>query len=1105
MLAGGSALAQGPFPFFDGFESGALSNCWTATSSKTNGQILVTTNGEPHAGTHHVKMDVGTSGYALNELVLTIDLSGQTDVFLDCWVLNNGYDPYAMPAHFTGSTNASGIALSVDGVNWHRLEQLTNTWSYGNVLADLSTAAAENGLSLDGPVQIKFQMYGYYYSAYYYRFIDDVQVRSIPQAADLALTLVDAPDPVAVGSNLTYSLLVSNAGPATAENVWLTNQCPDGAVVVSMAASRGEWTTNGNTLAGDLGDFADGEVATVTVVVQPSARGIATNVAEVSTASTDWRTANNRRTATTEVDLPGGDLYFYYDAATLSEDGGSVTLYVVRTNGVVGEVSFDYGTVDGTAAAGSDYVAGSGTFTMSNGQWYVGWTVSILNDEIVEDAESFSVQLSNPTGGARLVAPSNATIQIRDDDAVAAMPFAEDFESGAFSNYWTIYTTGELGPQITSSDAPHAGSRHVTMNGDEGYYSLNELVLRADLSGQEGVHLRFWHKRLRYESDDAMSDSFRGHAYADGVALSVDGTNWFKVHGLELADTGTNEYRQFDVALDPLLAAHGLGFTDRVRIKFQMYGYSDPPNYGRFFDDIALYTSAGDLRFAAPEWAVAEGGGAVTVAVERVNGDSGEVSVDYAAFSLSAEEDVDYAATAGTLVFSNGVRQQSLVVPVFDDDEDEPMETFAVQLFHPLGSAGLASPTQAVVTIEDDDGPGELSFAAPQYTEQENNGAASIAVRRRFGDDGEVSVAWRTQAGTATPGADYAESSGTLTFADGAVEEFFDIPLLDDSSIEGTETIQLFLHEPEGGATLGSPTNAWLTLQDDEAPRAGFPFYEGFESGAWSNYWATNATGAGRIRMTNLTDGFEGNRSLTMDSASGAARNEATLTVDLSGQTSVLFRCWTRDFTDEAHPMPATFTDATNADGIAVSADGLAWHRLVDLTTPGARSAYTNFTVDLAAFAADRSLPLTSTFRIRFQQYDTAAYPARGRSFDHISLTPAPPATSTVIRAQGFEGETGDTWGYRIVPSTGKAALRNERKAGGVRSLRLTGAPTSENVDPYLEFENIAIGAYNHVRLSVAFSGGGGGFRRRLVVGRFLRQRDQLERLRHDQAGGRLQ
>ena len=63
------------------------------------------------------------------------------------------------------------------------------------------------------------------------------------------------------------------------------------------------------------------------------------------------------------------------------------------------------------------------------------------------------------------------------------------------------------------------------------------------------------------------------------------------------------------------------------------------------------------------------------------------------------------------------------------------------------------------------------------------------------------------------------------------------------------------------------PAEAWLAIQDDEAPRAPFPFYAGFESGVWSNYWTVRTNGPGRIRLLNPTNGFEGNRSLAMDAA----------------------------------------------------------------------------------------------------------------------------------------------------------------------------------------------------------------------------------------------
>jgi hypothetical protein len=844
--------------------------------------------------------------------------------------------------------------------------------------------------------------------------------------------------------------MVSNAGPDAAEGVVLTNQWSLNSTVVSVEASRGTWTTNEFSVVAELGDLPAGKQATLEVTLQPLEPGILTNRAEAVASTMDIQRANNHQTATTVVEQAGGDLSIGPVLASVDEDRGWIELTLVRTGTLAGVVSIDYETVEGTAAAGSDFTASAGTLLFSNGVAEVQLTIPILNDEIAEEPEVFWVRLGNPGGGAVLVAPSNAAILIRDEDGVAPVPFQENFESGVFANCWATYSSLPASPALTTNHAPRGGAWHVDMMGEAWSNVLSELVLSVDLEGRRDVDLRFWHKRFHFEGERPMPAQFADHFPADGVALSVDGTNWFKIHGLEGAETGEEEYRPFTVALDPILAAHGLEFTSHVRIKFQKFGFYVPEQYGRFFDDISVAPRAGNLRFAEPWiWEVPENGGAITLAVERVNGDSGEVRVDYATYDGTAEAGSDYAATAGTLVFSDGVRHQEIVVPILQDALDEdPREWFHVLLFQPQGGASLASPMLAEVAVIDDDGFGELEFSASQFTVLETAAQAEIPVLRRYGLAGAGTVRWRTQAGTATPGEDYVETTGTLTFAAGVGQQVCQIPLLDDVDPEGPENLQVILYEPEGDVTLGAFTTAWLTIQDDEAPRAGFPFYEGFESEAWSNYWAVASTGAGRIQRANPTNGFEGGRSMVMDSVSGAALNEATLTVDLSGQTSVIFRCWTRDFADTAHPMPATFTGSVLADGIAVSTDGLTWHRLLDLAALGRQAVYTNLVVDLAAFAADRGLPLTALFQIRFQQYDTGAFPARGRAFDHISLTPAPAGPASVLRAQGFEGGTADTWGFRLMPMAGQIAVRPERQARGSRSLRLAGSPRAKAAAP---------------------------------------------------------
>jgi hypothetical protein len=101
----------------------------------------------------------------------------------------------------------------------------------------------------------------------------------------------------------------------------------------------------------------------------------------------------------------------------------------------------------------------------------------------------------------------------------------------------------------------------------------------------------------------------------------------------------------------------------------------------------------------------------------------------------------------------------------------------------------------------------------------EASGALTVTARRVEGDEGAVAVEFATAAGTAAAGADFTAVAGTLTWADGDdADKTFTVPLLDDAEIEPDETFTVALSNPTGGATLGSPAAATVTLGDDDLP-----------------------------------------------------------------------------------------------------------------------------------------------------------------------------------------------------------------------------------------------------------------------------------------------
>ena len=119
------------------------------------------------------------------------------------------------------------------------------------------------------------------------------------------MTKTDSPDPVAARSNLTYTVTVTNEGPATATGVRLIDRLPD-VVFVSATPSQGTCVREGKSrrdgeLTCDIGTLATGSSAKVTIVVTPSREGTITNTATVRANEPDGDRADNSVPETTTV------------------------------------------------------------------------------------------------------------------------------------------------------------------------------------------------------------------------------------------------------------------------------------------------------------------------------------------------------------------------------------------------------------------------------------------------------------------------------------------------------------------------------------------------------------------------------------------------------------------------------------------------------------------------------------------------------------------------------------------------------------------------------------------------------------------------------------
>jgi uncharacterized repeat protein (TIGR01451 family) len=123
-------------------------------------------------------------------------------------------------------------------------------------------------------------------------------------SADMAIVKTASPNPVTEGTPLTYSLAVTNNGPASATNVTVTDTLPSVMTYLSANTTQGSCSEAGGTVTCLLGTMANAVTATITILTLPDAPGVVSNTATVTADQTDPNTSNNSSTQTETIVAP---------------------------------------------------------------------------------------------------------------------------------------------------------------------------------------------------------------------------------------------------------------------------------------------------------------------------------------------------------------------------------------------------------------------------------------------------------------------------------------------------------------------------------------------------------------------------------------------------------------------------------------------------------------------------------------------------------------------------------------------------------------------------------------------------------------------------------
>jgi hypothetical protein len=590
------------------------------------------------------------------------------------------------------------------------------------------------------------------------------------------------------GGFAVFTVSLSNAS-ATATTVTLGTTAGTATAGADYTAALQVSTDGGSTwAAASSATIAAGSTGVlVRAPIVNDALAESTEAFTLTATRTAGTTSNGAATGTATINDDDAAPTLAVNDVVVNEAVGTATFTVTLSSPSGLPVTVGYNTSNGTATAGSDYTAGTGTLTFAPGVTTQTITVAITNDAVYEGAETFNVNLTAPTNAAISDALGIGTI--RDDGtgtggtdndtpslSVSSPTVAEGGGFAVFtvnlSNASATATTVSLGTTAgtATAGADFTGALQVSTNGGATWAAATSATIAA---GSTSVLVR---APIVQDTIDELDETFTLTATRTGGTTS------------NAAATGTATITDDDAT--PTLAVN----------------------------DVVVNEAAGTATF--------------TVTLSSASGLP--VTVGFNTSNGTATAGTDYTAAAGTLTFAPGVTTQTVTVAITNDTVFEGAETFNVNLTTPTNAT--ISDALGLGTIRDDgtgtggtdnDTPA-LSVSSP--TVAEGGGFAVFTVSLSNASTTATTVSLGTTAGTATAGSDYTTAlqvstdggttwaaASSATIAAGSTGVLVRAPIVNDALAESTEAFTLTATRTAGTTSNGAATGA-ATINDDDAP-----------------------------------------------------------------------------------------------------------------------------------------------------------------------------------------------------------------------------------------------------------------------------------------------
>ncbi|MGB5665619.1 MAG: Calx-beta domain-containing protein, partial [Maribacter sp.] len=337
---------------------------------------------------------------------------------------------------------------------------------------------------------------------------------------------------------------------------------------------------------------------------------------------------------------------------SINENAGTATFNVALTGVTTSNFSVDFASANSSAIAPGDFIATTGTLPFNGQHGEIQNVVVTINDDaIIEDTESYTIELSSLTTSEIGINDASGLGTILDNDSATVSINDLDVNENAGVINVQVVLSGDVEESFTIDYATANGSALAGLD----YNNVND--------------------QLTFPAN-STNGSFQN------IAITINDDNLIEIT------------ENFLVNLSNITASGNVTIAD------------NQANINITDNDAITGTG---ISFTDTDIIVTEGTDAFAIFTVTLTGNIAEnVTVDYTTNEGTALNPSDFVTTAGTLEFTPTVNSLDIQVPITDNDVIEPTEAFTVVLSNINSNIGIGfvdgnSTNTANGTIYDND------------------------------------------------------------------------------------------------------------------------------------------------------------------------------------------------------------------------------------------------------------------------------------------------------------------------------------------------------------------------------------------------------------------